>query len=261
MRDACNEDPHQLQPVNFVARLLDIDWITAALEVLVGYGLLDAEDGDAQAVKDFRSFHELQEACDNIMASNPDEPDFKINGEEAWDQSDDLSGGSPLQWLDNVTLEDLTKKTGDLRCYIDLAKIVGPRAVEGDRLSQDSQLRAMAGEPGGGQLMQALKSFYLPSAQQGIVHPSFMARRLPDFLFETRWPFPYDMEEADFMGEQRSTWLLGASAGESRQGRVASAHTRQAKECSQQAVPIVAGSSRFHGTGTRAGKGSPGFGR
>lgn len=106
----------------------------------------------------------------------------------------------PLDWLNDVTLEDLTRKISNLRGYVDLAKIVVLRAVDSESLRQDSQLRAMAGELGGRQLMHGLKGFYLSPAPQGfMVQPAFLARRLPDFLVETAWPYPYELHVPDFM--------------------------------------------------------------
>ncbi|KAL3916351.1 MAG: hypothetical protein SGPRY_006858 [Prymnesium sp.] len=165
------------------------------MDLMVDRGLTDAEDDDDQAVRDYQSFHQLQGACDKIIISNPDEPAFRIEGENAFDHTDAVTDPS-LGWLESITLGDLTKRSGNLRSYVDLAKIVGPRAVDDQRMQQHSQLRAMAGEPGGGQLMLALRTYYLSMSS---MHPAFLARRLPDFLTDTSWPFPYDIDEADFM--------------------------------------------------------------
>lgn len=39
------------QPVNFMSRILDVEWIAAAIDVMESQGLLSAEDGDTQAMK------------------------------------------------------------------------------------------------------------------------------------------------------------------------------------------------------------------
>ncbi|KAL3893112.1 MAG: hypothetical protein SGPRY_014461 [Prymnesium sp.] len=187
VRDLRVADPRQLQPVSFLTRVLDLEWIIVALDAFVGHGLLDAEDGDAQAVMDYQSFHELHVVCDKLIAAHPEQSEFQMEGEDAWESTENLTAG-PLDWLENVTLEDLTRQTKNLRCYVDLAKIVGPRAVDGERMAFESQLRAMAGEQGGGQLMQALKGYFLTPAQQGLVQPSLLAKRHSDFLVETTWP-------------------------------------------------------------------------
>lgn len=67
-----------MQPVDSLTRIMDLEWVVVTLDAMVARGLLDAEDGDDQAVKDYQSFHELQEACDKLIAAHPYEPEFQL---------------------------------------------------------------------------------------------------------------------------------------------------------------------------------------
>lgn len=70
------------------------------------------------------------------MASNPNEPAFKINEEEDWESMDDLASDE-LSWLEDIPLAVLS---GNRRANVDLAKLVDLCAVESERMKEDSQL-------------------------------------------------------------------------------------------------------------------------
>lgn len=66
-------------------------------------------------------------------------------------------------------------------------------------MAPESQLQAMAGEPGGGQLITAIKHFYLPPSQSKAVNSLFLSKRVPNFIIDMALPYPYDLEPADYM--------------------------------------------------------------
>lgn len=198
LRKACVSNPATLHHVKFLIRLLDEHWLNLAIDAMEECGVFDGVGDQAWASSGFKSYHDLQQRCDEIISSNPDNPAFQIEDDGEWEEADDLTQ-SELEWLSTVTLEDLTKRQGNLRAYVDLAKVVGPRALDAERMADHSQLRAMAGESGGGQLLIALKFFYLPPSQSSSVHPLFLSKRLTDFMIDTAWPYLFDLEQPDYL--------------------------------------------------------------
>lgn len=187
-------DPDSLANISVVTRCLHVVWLGDALNALMRGGLEDWEPQlDApQAMRQADLLTQLQAEADRIIQSNPDLPEFELDP-PSFDTYEPLPAGSPFAWLETVDLRALTEKTGDLRAYVDLSNVLGPRALNATRTVGGNQLSAMAGGPSGGQLAALAAAYYSldPGAGAGAL---FVAHRLVDFLVDVQWPTPYDVE-------------------------------------------------------------------
>lgn len=127
-RSAEVKDPAKLRDVPFLSSCLHVHYLRNGLEALLEHGLVDAEDEDDDNVRVFADFDELQERADQVLATiQPDDkPDLDA---DAWDRLEAAPSNCPLLWLDNVSLEALTKRANNLRAYTDLNKLLGPRTL------------------------------------------------------------------------------------------------------------------------------------
>jgi len=184
-----------------LSSVLGLEFINQWLSVFVDeLELIAAPDGDTESVRDFKDFDELQlaadECTDRLMRTDDFESRVIQVDDSVWDEVESVPARSELAWLEAVTLGMLCASTKSLELYVDLAKIVGPHATEAGRA--DGQAHMVAGGPGGGQLIAVMKQYYLSAAQAAIpMPPSMMAYRVPEFLRETRWPTPYEVEFND----------------------------------------------------------------
>lgn len=198
-RTAEVENPEGLRGVPMLSRCLHVHYLRNGLEALLDNGLIEADDDDDDAVRVFADYGELQDRADEVWATI--EPDHKPDmDDDAWDYLEAVPANSPLKWLDEVSLEALTKRSKNLRAYTDLNKLLGPRALQASRADPASQINVMAGNPGGGQLLTVMRGYYLDPTQAGaVIPPAFMAHRLGDFFEDSRWPHPYEMEHPSFL--------------------------------------------------------------
>lgn len=188
------EDPDSLAGIPVVTRCLHVVWLAGAVEALMQHGLEDWQPKrDAPvAMRQADMLTQLQAEADKIILAHPNEPRWELDP-PSFDHYEGLPAGSPFAWLDTVDLKTLTEKSGNLRAYVDLSNVLGPRALEAPRTQGGSQLAAMAGGPQGGQLAALAATYYSldPAAGGG---PLFLAHRLVDFLADVQWPHPYDVE-------------------------------------------------------------------
>lgn len=196
LRMARVEDPNDLRTIPFFTSCLSAEAIKNGLDALLEAGLVDADDDEEQeSVRDFKDFTELQLRADEL-AKGARENDDRLNMDATrWDRFEALPANSEYQWMEEVSIGQLTDKCRTLEAYSDLCKALGPRALEANRVQGGEQVKVMAGGGQGGQLLALLKDYYLaPSAMALPVAPSFMAYRLPDFVLDTRWPEPLGVE-------------------------------------------------------------------
>lgn len=203
VRKAKVSQPNTLSDLGCLSVVLNPTFINEWLSVLVDEtGLLGAEDGDEDAVRDYQSFNELQDAADACWEKifidsefsdyNPDVDDT------AFDVLHQFAANTTGAWLNDVSVEELSAPTGDLSLYVDLMKMVGPHAVNDQRNRAGSQFVMMTGGGAGGQLAAVVKDYYLGPARDGIqAPPQMIAYRVPAFLKETQWPYPYALEFPD----------------------------------------------------------------
>lgn len=211
VRKAPVEDPMKLRDIPLVSSCLHVDFLRGALECLADLGLLEADDGDVSSVRDFHSLDELQRAADAIMAANPDETRFQVD-DTTWDDLDAVDAGDAWDWLEGVSLEQLTAMEGNLHVYSEVSLALGPRSLDATRQLPTSQFHVMVGGAGGGRLLHTLQSYYLEdSSGGGAVVPQFLAHKLDSFWVETRWPFPFDIQSSKMIDhaydvQPRSKW-------------------------------------------------------
>lgn len=218
LRKAKVEDPNSLRGVPFFTSCLSCEAITdGSLNALLEAGLVDVpavdgEEENEEEVRDFLNFTELQKEADAIAQSKRDDDDRLSIDASRWDRFEALGANSEYQWLEDITIGELTGRCNSLEVYVDLSKTLGPRGLEAIRSRAGEQVKIMAGGGQGGQLLALLKEYYLaPAAAALPVAPAFMAYRLPDFLIDTRWPEPLDVELKDmrdyaFDMTLRATW-------------------------------------------------------
>mmetsp|Transcript_20395 Transcript_20395/g.50920 ORF Transcript_20395/g.50920 Transcript_20395/m.50920 type:complete len:587 (+) Transcript_20395:419-2179(+) len=201
LRKAPVANPSTLNGKGCLSSVLGLAFINKWLSVLVDeLHMIAAEDGDTESVRDFKDFDELQLAADKCMerlTMSGDFPDHTVEVDDtSWDELEPVPSRSELAWLEAVTLGMLCASTMSLEAYVDLVKIVGPHAIDADR--SRGQIHMVAGGGEGGQLVAVMKLYYLTPAQAAMpMAPEMLAYRVPDFLKETRWPTPYDVEFGD----------------------------------------------------------------
>lgn len=215
LRMAKVDDDENLKNVPFFTSCLSADAIKDGVNALLEAGLIDVDDDEEEeAVRDFKDFTELQLRADELAkrVRDDDDDDRMRMDASRWDRFEVLPGGSEYEWLEEVSIGQLTERCGTLEAYSDLCKALGPRALEAARGQGGEQVKVMAGGGQGGQLLALLKDYYLtPSAAALPVAPAFMAYRVPDFMLDTRWPEPLNIElntlrDYAFDMTLRATW-------------------------------------------------------
>ena len=86
-------------------------------------------------------------------------------------------------------MDSLVARTEDISLYIEFNLILGPRALDANRMQAGGQLRVVAGTATGGSLAAALRVHFNMDAD---VEAVFLADQIADFLFQTRWEEPYN---------------------------------------------------------------------
>ncbi|KAL3892517.1 MAG: hypothetical protein SGPRY_015057, partial [Prymnesium sp.] len=79
LRKAPVPDPQKLKGFPYLSSILAGEHLIGALTFLVENGLVEAEDGDEESVRDFRSFDELQQRADLIVKNNLQEPALQVD--------------------------------------------------------------------------------------------------------------------------------------------------------------------------------------
>lgn len=196
LRKAPVKDSSKLNNIPLISSCVEVDFIRGGLERLVDLGLLNADDGDDDAVHDYQSLDELQRAADKKVEGNREEARFQVD-DTAWDDLEAVAAGDAWDWLEQVTLEQLTSAEGNLHVYSELSLALGPRALSATRNLTTSQFNVTAGTAAGGRLLHVLRSYFIDEAGGGAaVVPQFLAHKLDAFWIETRWPVPLDTQSS-----------------------------------------------------------------
>ena len=188
-------DPDSLIIHGIMTKCLDVDgYLVGALDLLVTEGLLEKEDEDGNTEgREFESQDELQAAADKLVLDLQASPELQVDiGSFEWLEGfSNRPQDADVEWFNALTLKDLTSITKDLTVYIDLSLIVGPRSTEDARIDGAGTFRSIVGGPQGGQLGQAIKTYYYAgqTAQQIPIH--FILRRIASFSVDTQWPAVY----------------------------------------------------------------------
>jgi hypothetical protein len=197
--------PEALVAHKFMTKCLHLDkYLGPSLDALIKEGLIhDVDDEGNQQLHVFDDEHEFYSRCDKIITGMKDDPTFRI-GEDSfeWLEGFDASDAqeSEQAWFETLSYADLTKDTRDFTLAIDLALIVGPRSTREVRLQPGSTFRTIVGGSSGGQLTDAIKTFYHSAPQGGTtIAPSFLLQRLPSFLKESQWPRPYKIAHKNWV--------------------------------------------------------------
>ena len=207
-------DPEELESERFVVKCLNWrDYLSPALNKLIDSGLLTRpnDEGEEEPVV-FDDIDELRAKAKELIVSMIDDPIFEVHvGSFEWLEGyNNRPQDAQLAWFYELNLAMLTKPTGTLQLYDDLAHAVGPRATEAIRIEVGGTFQAMVASQGGGQLGQAIKTMYYPN--DAGVAPAFLLRRLTDFLVDSAWPDIYKhyytrWEDAAFDIPSRAMWL------------------------------------------------------
>eukprot|EP00966_Prymnesium_polylepis_P298088 6888078-Prymnesium_polylepis.1 len=94
-----------------------------------------------------------------------------------------------------MVLDKVTRKTHNLRQYIELAEIFGPRALQNERDDAASQFTLMVDGADRGLLIQTVKKYYYGEGSTAAVQ--FVTGRLFEFLEDTKWEAPWDVSSLD----------------------------------------------------------------
>lgn len=129
-REVTVNEPDTLAGINIVTRCLHVVWLGDALNALMRHGLEEWEPdlSSSPSTRQSDVLTQLQAEADRIILSNPDLPEWELDS-PSFDRYEDLPADSPFAWLDSIDLKSLTAKTGNLRAYVDLSNVLGPRAL------------------------------------------------------------------------------------------------------------------------------------
>lgn len=159
VRKAKVADAEALGGKGFLTSCIHVGCLNRILAALCEKGLVDAEDGDDDAVTAFSTFDSLQTACDKKLQEQGEVEPFMVE-EDDWDDYPAGAAGNELAWLDQLSMAALTRKESTLEVYADLNMIMGPRAMADERLRPASTIRLMAGGGNGGLLTTTLAGYY-----------------------------------------------------------------------------------------------------
>lgn len=96
--------------------------------------------------------------------------------------------------------------------------MLGCRSTEASRIEAGGTFFTLVGGDGGGQLAQAIKTYYYPSQASQPMATLFLVKRLVDFLIDTQWPEVYaqrfaSLEEYAFDLPRRAEWKTATRQG------------------------------------------------
>eukprot|EP00966_Prymnesium_polylepis_P327091 7382957-Prymnesium_polylepis.1 len=137
---------------------------------------------------------ELLAAFDAVIRENPEEARF-IADNGPFDEYEAFAAGGTGQWVNATMLDKVTRKTGILSQYVELAEILGPRALQAERDDAASQFTMMVGGADRGLLIQTVKNFFCGDGSTAAVQ--FVTGRLYDFLQDTQWEAPWNVSSHD----------------------------------------------------------------
>ena len=186
------QDPKKLDPLKVMTRCLDIsNYIGDALDLLIEEGLLEETDEEGNtASKIYEDVNDLQEEANRLITQLQDHAALAVDDKsfEWLEDFGDRQGtdDAHVKWLHEVSLCDVTMRTGNLESYVDLILLLGPRSTEQVRVDHTSLFYAMVGQGEGGQLTAAMRKVYFTEGTPP--PPTFTAKRLGTFFAETKWP-------------------------------------------------------------------------
>jgi hypothetical protein len=196
VREGGVDDPKTLNATRLLPACIHVDSIADAIEALVEHGLLAVEDGeDDDETRVFETYDELLLMCDKIIRQHPEEPRFQFD-DSSFDNYEPFAAGGRGQWVNGVMMDKVTRKTGNLTLYVQMAELLGPRALAADRDGAESQFAMMVDGPDRGLLITTVKSYYYGN-RASATPAAFASSKLFDFLFDTRWDFPWGIASHD----------------------------------------------------------------
>ena len=222
-REAPVEDTNPLAAHCVMTKCLDVpEYLDGALECMTEHGLFHSIDTDGnKSICIYENPHDLALRADQIVIQNKDNPQLMVSAKsfewlEGFDPQTPLE--REIEWFSRITLKDITERTKNLKIYIDLAWLVGPRSTQLVRTQPGGIFYTMVGGAAGGQLTQAMKAHFYP-ASQSIAHatPDFLAPRIAEFFINTQWPDPYvktldNWSDYAFDLPRRATWHVASRA-------------------------------------------------
>lgn len=187
-------DPSRLAGVGFLPRCLHLsDFVVPLYDKMLEGGFFLDEDGEPFEYSDPDQF--LSDARAAALALK-DDAVARVD-DTAWDHYEHNTHLG-LAWVDDyVTLDKLTEITYDLSLYVELNMMVGPRALDADRVAPAAQLFIMCGTPVGGRLVEAITMHHLGEGAE-LLAPTMAAQKLPAYIHESAWEAPYDVAYSTF---------------------------------------------------------------
>ena len=201
--------------------------LTVCLQVdqlALSYGVIQRESGfstatGAQIV--FDTSPEAYSVFEGILVANATDPDLilDVTSFDSFEPCAAAASVTAFGWLNQLPLCNLVRGTKNLRLYVELSRILGPRALDASRVDPAGQLMFAAGNTpnvNGGQLGTSMHAFYRTNATPG-TGMMFLKEKLDDFLHQTAWKGPLAVLLDDWTGyalelPARARWpLAGAS--------------------------------------------------
>ena len=213
-------DPKALKPVLVMVKCLGVDeYLKAALQLLIDEGFLQREDSDGNWERaEYEDKNEIQEVADRMVSELIDRQELAVTA-ESWEWLRDFHGrgvDADIAWFHTVTLEDLTRRSGNLEAYVDLTLMIGPRSLEDARVEVGGAFWEMVNKDG--QLMASVKAYFYPNAHAAAaLSLDFLRKRLADFLLDTQWPTFYrqhfaEWDEYTYDLPRRAAWKTATRA-------------------------------------------------
>jgi hypothetical protein len=193
-REARVEDPDGLSGTRLLPACLHVNFLADVIDAAIELGVLTGGDEDGDDVRVFATYEELLAAFDAVIQENPEEARF-LPDSGSFDAYEPFVAGGVGQWVDAMMLDKVTRRTGSLRQYVELAEIFGPRALQVERNDASSQFAMMVGGADRGLLIQTVKKYYYGEDSTAAVQ--FLTGRLQNFLLDTRWESPWDVSSHD----------------------------------------------------------------
>ena len=114
------EDPDELNATRMLPACLHVSFIAGVIDAAVELGVLNGGNEDGDEVRVFETYDELLAAFDAVIKENPDEARF-LPDSGSFDAYEPFVAGGLGQWLNEMSLDKLTRRTGNLRLYVELA--------------------------------------------------------------------------------------------------------------------------------------------
>ena len=143
LRYAPVQRPRELKGHAFLSKTISLNFMRGGLGLLIDQGLLEEEDDedneDNSDSFEFESATDLQDAADKLVKELKDEPDLAVDSDSfEWVEGFEEHVQAPdARWIKDLTLEELTDQTNNLKVYVDLA-VSAPLDYR-DRMPQRTQ--------------------------------------------------------------------------------------------------------------------------